>query len=46
MTWVGGPPLLHLLQGYQTNLWVDIDGNGPGKGIYISDLREFNAKLR
>lgn len=35
MGW-SSPPFYTHLQGYRMCLWVDIGGNGPGKGIYIS----------
>ena len=35
MGWSSLPFYTHL-HGYRMSLWVDIGGNGPGKGIYIS----------
>ena len=50
MGWSSAPFYTHL-QGYRMCLWVDIGGNGPGKGIYISVFLslmkgEFDAKLK
>lgn len=45
------PPFYTHRDGYRMCLWVDIGGNGPGKGIYISVFLcltrgEFDAKLK
>lgn len=50
MGWSSLPFYTHL-QGYRMCLWVDIGGNGPGKGIYISVFLsltkgEFDTKLK
>lgn len=50
MGWSSAPFYTHL-QGYRMCLWVDIGGNGPGKGIYISVFLsltkgEYDAKLK
>lgn len=50
MGWSSSPFYTHF-QGYRMSLWVDIGGNGPGKGIYISVFLslmkgEFDAKLK
>lgn len=50
MGWSSTPFYTHF-QGYRMCLWVDIGGNGPGKGIYISVFLslmkgEYDAKLK
>jgi TNF receptor-associated factor 4 len=50
MGW-SSPPFYTHMQGYRMCLWVDIGGNGPGKGIYISVFLsltkgEYDAKLK
>lgn len=50
MGW-SSPPFYTHQQGYRMRLWVDIGGNGPGKGIYISVFLsimkgDFDAKLK
>lgn len=50
MGW-SSPPFYTHLHGYRMCLWVDIGGNGPGKGIYISVFLsltkgEYDGKLK
>lgn len=50
MGWSSSPFYTHY-QGYKMCLWVDIGGNGPGKGIYISVFLslmkgEYDPKLK